>query len=136
MCNIVDFGVAEPVIPITVTVKHLKKPIKLTIQISANDFVKRIKEEIFNQCSISIGFQRLLLKGKVLADDKKVSSYTEEKDISLTLAEKEPEYNYPMQDSEFGRNLLKLLQESFDDSQVYTIMQDFNRKYNSWLEKK
>lgn len=122
-----------------VHVKHLKKGLTLNLRANSSTFVKAIKQDILKQMQIPLECQRLLLKGKVLADDKVLSSYTTENEINLTLMEKEQEKEQEMQftslkDTAFGKEFSVLLSRHFKPDQAEMIMKDFDSKYSSLLE--
>ena len=118
-----------------VHVKHLKKGLTLNLRATSSTFVKAIKQDILKQMQIPLECQRLLLKGKVLADDKVLSSYTTENEINLTLMEKEQEMqSTSLKDTAFGKEFSVLLSRHFKPDQAEMIMKDFDSKYSSLLE--
>uniref|UniRef100_A0A1A8GAZ0 Ubiquitin-like 4B n=1 Tax=Nothobranchius korthausae TaxID=1143690 RepID=A0A1A8GAZ0_9TELE len=67
-----------------ITVKPLSG-LECNIQVSENDKVSSVKELLFEQLKIPVNRQRLLYKGRLLADDHKLRHYSIGPDAKLHL---------------------------------------------------
>ncbi|CAO3621555.1 unnamed protein product [Cunninghamella blakesleeana] len=77
---------AEAADTIELTIKILKPSSQFRItRLSLDDTVLGLKKRIYQQQTIPVKQQRLLLKGKVLSDDKPLRDYNVTKDTTLHL---------------------------------------------------
>jgi hypothetical protein len=80
--------------PFSLTVKSLKPALSFTVQIAPSDSIQQLKANVASSSSTAprAEFQRLLLKGKALADAKLVKEYgiAEGATVNMVLKPKEP----------------------------------------------
>uniref|UniRef100_A0A2M4CK31 Putative stephensi ubiquitin n=1 Tax=Anopheles darlingi TaxID=43151 RepID=A0A2M4CK31_ANODA len=106
------------------TIKILKGE-EYIVEITPDSTILQIKEEIEKKSTIPVEYQKLLLIGKALSDEKTVASYGNITDgTKLTLVVKKPD---PLRDVVY-RHFKRFLQEEQSQQLTAKFMDDFEHK--------
>ncbi|XP_050088416.1 uncharacterized protein LOC126572809 [Anopheles aquasalis] len=106
------------------TIKILKGE-EYIVETTPDSTIQQIKEEIEKKSTIPVEYQKLLLIGKALSDEKTVASYGNIADgTKLTLVVKKPD---PLRDVVY-RHFKRFLQEEQSQQLTAKFMDDFEQK--------
>ncbi|XP_049531906.1 uncharacterized protein LOC125949181 [Anopheles darlingi] len=106
------------------TIKILKGE-EYIVETTPDSTILQIKEEIEKKSTIPVEYQKLLLIGKALSDEKTVASYGNITDgTKLTLVVKKPD---PLRDVVY-RHFKRFLQEEQSQQLTAKFMDDFEHK--------
>uniref|UniRef100_A0A2M4C364 Putative stephensi ubiquitin n=1 Tax=Anopheles marajoara TaxID=58244 RepID=A0A2M4C364_9DIPT len=106
------------------TIKILKGE-EYIVETTPDSTIQQIKEEIEKKSTIPVEYQKLLLVGKALSDEKTVASYGNIADgTKLTLVVKKPD---PLRDVVY-RHFKRFLQEEQSQQLTAKFMDDFEQK--------
>uniref|UniRef100_A0A2M4ARE9 Putative stephensi ubiquitin n=1 Tax=Anopheles triannulatus TaxID=58253 RepID=A0A2M4ARE9_9DIPT len=106
------------------TIKILKGE-EYIVETTPDSTIQQIKEEIEKKSTIPVEYQKLLLIGKALSDEKTVASYGNITDgTKLTLVVKKPD---PLRDVVY-RHFKRFLQEEQSQQLTAKFMDDFEQK--------
>ncbi|XP_035775878.1 uncharacterized protein LOC118457959 [Anopheles albimanus] len=106
------------------TIKILKGD-EYIVETTPDSTIQQIKEEIEKKSTIPVEYQKLLLIGKALTDEKTVASYGNITDgTKLTLVVKKPD---PLRDVVY-RHFKRFLQEEQSQQLTAKFMDDFEQK--------
>nr|CAD7412836.1 unnamed protein product [Timema poppensis] len=100
---------------------------KCCLEIQSYNSIRDVKQKVFDALHIPIEHQKLLLIGKPLADDKKISDYPIKEGSRLHLIVKKEDSS--SKSTKLGRTMFSFLNQYYSEADSKRILDEFMKNF-------